>query len=168
MINYNYRFLPFRFNRLSKKVLLTNDIGEFHFLTESDFQNFIDKKWNIGESQIRNLKSKFFCYKENLPKIINSMAVRFRSKNKFLYDFTSLHMFVVTLRCNQKCDYCHASSVSMDAGSKFDMDRETAKSCVDIAFMSPSKNVKIEFQGGEPLLNFPIVQFIVEYTEELK
>jgi len=34
-------------------------------------------------------------------------------------------------------------------------------------FRSPSPNIKIEFQGGEPLLNFQLVQHIVERAEAL-
>jgi sulfatase maturation enzyme AslB (radical SAM superfamily) len=76
-------------------------------------------------------------------------------------------MFVVTLRCNQKCSYCHASSVDDVATTLFDMDSATAKRCVECVFMSPAQNIKIEFQGGEPLLNFEVIRTIVEYAEEL-
>jgi len=76
-------------------------------------------------------------------------------------------MFVVTLRCNQKCTYCHASSQDVAAGTIFDMDAPTARKGVEIAFQSPSPQIKIEFQGGEPLLNFDIVKVIVEHAELL-
>ena len=32
---------------------------------------------------------------------------------------------------------------------------------MDIAFESPAVRIKIEFQGGEPLLNFPLISTIV-------
>ena len=44
------------------------------------------------------------------------------------------------------------------------MDLETAQKSVDIALMSPSKSIKIEFQRGEPLLNYKTVKFIIEYA----
>ena len=74
-------------------------------------------------------------------------------------------MFVVTLRCNHKCNYCHASSKDIDEMT-FDMDMETAKKAVDIALLTPSKSIKIEFQGGEPLLNFELIKYIIEYTSK--
>jgi His-Xaa-Ser system radical SAM maturase HxsB len=46
-----------------------------------------------------------------------------------------------------------------------DMSKATAKKTVDLIFKSPSPAVKIEFQGGEPLQNFTIVKYIVEYAE---
>jgi len=41
------------------------------------------------------------------------------------------------------------------------MNEETARRALDIAFESPSSRIKIEFQGGEPLLNFPLISSIV-------
>jgi His-Xaa-Ser system radical SAM maturase HxsB len=47
------------------------------------------------------------------------------------------------------------------------MQPETATKAVDLVFRSASPCVKIEFQGGEPLLNFQVVRHIVEYAEQL-
>ena len=73
-----------------------------------------------------------------------------------LPDSTGLHIFVVTLRCEHTCRYCQVSRQSA-AKSKFDMTEQTARRALELAFRSPSPQLKIEFQGGEPLLNFPLV-----------
>lgn len=41
------------------------------------------------------------------------------------------------------------------------MTREMADKSLDIVFRSPSPTIKIEFQGGEPLLNFDLIKYIV-------
>ncbi|MBU0471411.1 MAG: His-Xaa-Ser system radical SAM maturase HxsB [Nanoarchaeota archaeon] len=90
------------------------------------------------------------------------------TKNKFQHTQrgTSLHILVPTLRCNQKCIYCHAKS--MDPSKKgYDMTKETAKKVVDFMFQSPAKGITIEYQGGEPTLNMEIVKFIRDYSEEV-
>jgi His-Xaa-Ser system radical SAM maturase HxsB len=46
------------------------------------------------------------------------------------------------------------------------MSRETADRALDLVFRSPAPAIKIEFQGGEPLLNFPLVEHIVLQAEE--
>lgn len=46
------------------------------------------------------------------------------------------------------------------------MDKETAKKAVDIALSSENKTISFEFQGGEPLLNYEIIKYIVEYSQE--
>ena len=42
------------------------------------------------------------------------------------------------------------------------MTEEVADKAIDLMFQSPSDVLKIEFQGGEPLLNFPLIKYIVE------
>ncbi len=163
----SYAFLPFRFLRKNGKVLLVNDIGDYHFLNENVFQSFINKELPTDSKEFLDIESKFMAYRGNLPQIIDILSIRYRTKKRFLYDFTSLHMFVITQRCNQKCVYCHASSIDENAEKKYDMDAVTAKKCVELAFASPSPKIKIEFQGGEPLLNFKTIEVIVGYANEI-
>jgi hypothetical protein len=40
------------------------------------------------------------------------------------------------------------------------MSESDAFAALEIAFMSPSKNIKLEFQGGESLLNFDLMLFL--------
>ncbi len=75
-------------------------------------------------------------------------------------------MFVVTLRCEHTCRYCQVSRQS-SAHSEYDMSEETAAKALRLAFRSPSPHLKIEFQGGEPLLNFPLVQWITREARQL-
>ena len=131
------------------------------------FDRFIKHQLDDHNAAFMDLKAKGMLWNDNLAQTIDLLATKYRSKKQFLYNFTSLHMFVVTLRCNQKCSYCHASSVDEGSESCFDMNFKTARRCVELTFMSPSLNIKIEFQGGEPLLNFEIVKEIVEYAQEL-
>jgi uncharacterized protein len=88
-----------------------------------------------------------------------------RLRKRFLHFGPNLHLLVVTLRCNETCVYCHASRADLDRVDT-DMSRETAEKCVDLALQSTSPSVTIEFQGGEPLVNFPVVQHVVEYARE--
>jgi sulfatase maturation enzyme AslB (radical SAM superfamily) len=51
----------------------------------------------------------------------------------------------------------------MDA-TDCDMDIATAERAVDFAFQSTSPALTLEFQGGEPLANWEVVEHIVEYA----
>lgn len=82
-----------------------------------------------------------------------------------MFHGTSLHIIVVTLRCNYNCIYCQASSRNLKSKG-FDMNKKTAKAVVNTIFQSPNPEITIEFQGGEPLTNWPIVKFIVEEAEK--
>ncbi len=164
-----YRLLPFNFGRRNNRVLLSNDVGDFIFLDDHQFGDFIGYCTGRGRPEYEDLKSRGFLRSSGTPPgpLVEWMATRYRTKKRFLEDFTSLHMFVVTYRCNQKCLYCHASSVPPSAGESYDMTPDTARKLVDLAFRSPSEYLKIEFQGGEPLLNFGAVKAIIERAEEV-
>ena len=45
------------------------------------------------------------------------------------------------------------------------MSEQTAMRGLTVALSAPPKNIKIEFQGGEPLLNFDLIRKIVEEAE---
>ena len=79
---------------------------------------------------------------------------------------TSLHIFVVTTKCNMSCVYCQANNGR--ECPHLMMDREMAQKAVDIALQSPEQYLSFEFQGGEPLINFEMIKFIVEYAQSHK
>ena len=45
------------------------------------------------------------------------------------------------------------------------MSQESAERALELALRSPAKEIKIEFQGGEPLLNFDLISWIIEEAE---
>ena len=96
-----YKFLPFRFRRNGKNVLIVNEVGDYHILPGKTFQRFIEKKLKTDCEDFYDLQSKGMVFTDSPAQIIDWLATRYRTKKKYLYDFTSLHMFVVTLRCNQ-------------------------------------------------------------------
>ena len=46
------------------------------------------------------------------------------------------------------------------------MSEETAHRALDLTFRTPAEAIKIEFQGGEPMLNFPLIKQIVYEAEK--
>ncbi|HSS77990.1 MAG TPA: His-Xaa-Ser system radical SAM maturase HxsB [Thermoanaerobaculia bacterium] len=161
-----YHLLPFRFMRWSAgEVLLVNDVGEFIFLESERFKAFVGHRLRLADPIYLDLKVKHFLLDSpsNVP--IELLATKYRTKKSFLEGFAKLHLFVVTLRCDHSCHYCQVSRVSTSR-SKYDMTRETARRAVDLMFRSPSPALKIEFQGGESLLNFDVIRHVLEYSQE--
>ncbi len=160
----SYIILPFNFMRFKKEhVLLVNMIGEYFYLDRDNFNKMVTYNLDRKSDCYLILKAKHFIVDTLKEPAIDLLSIKYRTKKSFLCDFTSLHMFVITSRCNQRCIYCHASSQDLGK-SNCDMSIETAKKSVDIALMSPSKSIKIEFQGGEPLLNDETVKYVIEYA----
>ena len=161
-----YTILPYRFMRFGKDILLVNEAGEFIFMSENDFVKLRTYQLDIKDEIFLNLEIKHIVADTDPTLPIYLLATKYRTKKSFLNDFTALHIFIITLCCNQKCKYCQANSED-EARTDYDMNTGTAKKCVDMVFKSPSPAIKIEFQGGEPFLNFETVKFVVQYANQL-
>ena len=154
--------LPFKHRQVGQHVLITNTEGNFLLLPPEDFRSFAEGDVPEGSALYTRLSERNFVRgKEDRA----AMAERIRARKGFLSYGPNLHIVVVTLRCNTTCVYCHASRANMDQ-VETDMSKETAEKTVDRILQSTNPNVTIEFQGGEPLVNFPVVQHIIEYALE--
>jgi His-Xaa-Ser system radical SAM maturase HxsB len=163
-----YRLLPFRFMRWPEdQVLLVNDVGEFVFLGADHFADLMAHRLALSCPDYLELKAKHFLLDGPSDVPIELLATKYRTKKAFLEGFTKLHLFVVTLRCDHTCRYCQVSRVTAER-SPFDMSEETASRAIGLMFRSPSPFLKVEFQGGEPLLNFDLIRYIVERIRERK
>ena len=151
-----------RFEKLGNKYLVTNDVGAYVFLKPAEFKNFIEGKLKNKSKLYEELKEKGFIGDDF---DVDKMVDTYHCYNNFLFSGTSLHIIVVTLRCNFKCIYCQASSRPLTE-KQYDMDIKTAKKVVDNIFKSPSNVITIEFQGGEPLVNWAVVKYIVKYARK--
>jgi uncharacterized protein len=159
LLPHGWQLLPMRFHHLdANSVILTNLVGEHVFVTPDDLVAVVDGSC-VDQEVLARLRAAHLIQipGETLPAEL--LAIKLRTKMRGLSDSTGLHIFVVTLRCEHTCRYCQVSRQS-SAKSEFDMTEETARRALELAFRSPSPRLKIEFQGGEPLLNFPLVRWI--------
>lgn len=157
----NYRLLPFRFTNLGTRTLVVNEAGDYLLLEPGVFETFVNKRLRPDDPVFGDLKGKHLLADGDLDVPVRMLATKFRTKKSFLAGFTKLHIFVATLRCEHSCHYCQVSRVSPDR-DRYDMTQETAGRALDVVFRGPAEDVTIEFQGGEPLLNFDVVRFTVE------
>ena len=160
-----YTLLPFRFIRLNaERYVAVNEVGEWQVLNRSDVEGLVRKTLDQTSPLYYSLKSKHFVQDADSNVGLDLLILKARTKRHRVTDFTSLHMFVVTLRCNHSCQYCQVSRQSEDR-SAFDMTVPMADKAIDFVFRSPAPAIKIEFQGGEPLLNFELIKYIVLEAE---
>ncbi|HAF95752.1 MAG: His-Xaa-Ser system radical SAM maturase HxsB [Elusimicrobia bacterium GWF2_52_66] len=154
---------PFYFEAMPPgRFLITNDWGGWSVLDESDFYAFAAGGLGGDHAKYPELAAGGFFLQ---PSDFIGCSEKFNKLHASVFAGTTLHIVVLTIRCNQKCVYCHASAKS--AGEKrYDMGRETARQTVDFIFSSPGKDLIIEFQGGEPFLNWEVLKFAVKYAKE--
>ena len=163
-----YRLLPFRFTALNDcEYVLTNQAGEFIVVERPTLEALVRHQLPaMAGGLYDDLKSKHFLIDQDSSVATDLLALKVRTKLQRLAEFTGLHIFVVSLRCEHSCLYCQVSRQT-DNKLAFDMSIETAEKSLALVFRSPSRGIKIEFQGGEPLLNFPLIRHIVERAEGL-
>lgn len=148
----------FRFRKVGDVILVTNDTGDYEFLTEPEFQRLLAGTLVADSPRLVSLRDKGFL---TGGRGFEESAARLAQRKAFLAVGPYLHVLIVSLRCNQTCVYCHASRRSMGA-VEHDMTSETAARAVEVALQSPAPALTFEFQGGEPLANFPVVKEVVE------
>lgn len=160
-----YIMLPFNFIRLSGKEVLINELGDLLITPIGTTQKIVDHSID-DEELYKSLVANFFISEELLPSLLDIYASRLRLKKSFLDDRTALHIFVLTLRCNQNCVYCQASS--REEGSKHcSMTYKMMEQSVHLMFRSHSPSLTMEFQGGEPSLEPTLIKYGIELAEEI-
>jgi uncharacterized protein len=156
-----YSLLPFRFHRPDANTeLLVNECGEFLFAPVGTVNKIVRRESLEDERLYATLKSKHFIYDNYSSPLLDVLAAKYRSKFEFINGSTKLHIFVVTLRCDHSCHYCQVSRQTADK-DEFDMSEEAAEASLALMFQSPSPHLTLELQGGEPLLAFDRIKFIV-------
>jgi His-Xaa-Ser system radical SAM maturase HxsB len=153
----------FRYRALPKgRVLLTNLEGNFLVVSSDEFRAFAAGTVPHDSDFYARLREGNFLRAHYDVKRASAALAR---RKTFVGYGPNLHMLVVTLRCNETCVYCHASRAPMEA-TQTDMTPAIAEKCVDLALSSRSPGITIEFQGGEPLVNFEVVKHVVEYARK--
>ncbi|MCK8495891.1 His-Xaa-Ser system radical SAM maturase HxsB [Spirosoma sp. RP8] len=164
-----YYLLPFRFHRLDEtRDILVNEVGDYLVVSTGTVEKIVSRQITKKSHYdlYADLLSGFFISEQPIPPLIDILATRYRTKKSFLDQFTSLHIFVISLRCEHTCHYCQVSRVTQDK-AKYDMAERFIDQGIDLMMQSPNDQVTMEFQGGEALLAFDKIVYAIERTKRL-
>jgi len=155
--------MPFRFEPLGRGAVVVNDCGGWLALSAKEFKALKTGGFARDKALSSKLSAAGFI-KERLD--VERLCGDLRGLYRHTFSGPSLHILAVTDRCNHACVYCRAVENSSGGGRAAAgmMSRETAKKSVDMAFSSPSDSIALEFQGGEALLNWPVVRCAIDYA----
>lgn len=84
---------------------------------------------------------------------------RLAAKRATVTGGASLHIIVPTLQCGHSCQYCQVSRSLDDMGHTMSL-ADLDLAC-DAVFLSQSPTLTVEFQGGDPLLRFDLVEHAI-------
>lgn len=94
------------------------------------------------------LKAKHIVCQDIDNNQIALLASRYRTKKAFLENFSQLHIFVLTVRCNNSCVYCQASRKTCQSDqSRYDMSPAVLEKSIELFLSMPSDKLTTGFKG---------------------
>lgn len=160
----DYRLLPFRFRRLPwdpERAFVSSMAGDWLLMGMDDLQRFAAHDLPTDSPLFADLEARHLALAGTDRSSLSPLLSQIRSRKSYILGGPALHIFVVSLRCHHTCSYCQVSRQETTA-AMFDMDGAHAEQAVERLFEWPSQELTIEFQGGEPLLNFGQVMAITQ------
>ncbi len=134
-----------------------------------DFNNFINNEYiNIDSlSELLDL-----CISENLFRSIKPKTLYtpyHTEKLQCMIDSQCEQLILeLTGKCNLRCSYCIYNETYKDNRefNQEDMSIDIAKRAVDYFFDHSADKMAVTFYGGEPLLKFELLKWVIEYSQE--
>jgi His-Xaa-Ser system radical SAM maturase HxsB len=153
-----------RFRRLHwdpSRVFVSSMSGDWLTLQHSDLERVVARTAPASQSLLADMEARHLIARDADRSTLAPLLSQYRARKAYLADGPALHIVVVSLRCHHTCAYCQVSR-QPTAASAFDMSDEVASHVVDRLFEWPSPTLTVEFQGGEPLLHFDRVRWLME------
>jgi len=150
-----YRLLPFCFTHIAGQEILVNEVGDMQIVPKGTVRQIVEKELDCKSELYKTLHANFFVTDTLTHPLFDIYIERLSEKKSFLDDHTALHIFVLTLRCNQNCVYCQALS-QKESSCHVTMSKHTMEKGVELMFKSRSQHLTMEFQGGEPSLEYDL------------
>ncbi len=148
----DFAILPFNTARIRGKYLVSNALGAWDLLELSEFRELNSFRLDRGSPLFARLKERGLIVDETN---LSAGLEDFRRSNGHLFKETFHHIAVVTTRCQGT------------PGHGIDMAPDVAVEVLMALFPGVSRGVTLELKGGEPLLNWAAVQFMVDNARQM-
>ena len=146
--------LPFHSEKISGKYLVASILGDWCILDKKEFCQFHGHRIKENSPLYKKLLLAGMLLTESNQ---DSLIDGYRNLNVSLFTGPYLHIAVVTERCNLKCKYCQTKKAKPS-----DMSIEVASQVLEFLAASKSPWPILEIQGGEPLFNWKVIEFLAK------
>ncbi|PPQ46353.1 radical SAM/SPASM domain-containing protein [Paenibacillus peoriae] len=172
-------FHPYKLFEVNSKTYFYNVVTNAIFEIDSLIIDILHSKGKIEENvvqelskhyelpqvreAIQNMKEAYIITTDTNIAEVEKIGVLDNSQKVF--KLSSLTLFMVQ-ECNLRCTYCYGEEGEYNQKGK--MTSEIAQTAVDFLIKQSGEleRLNITFFGGEPLLNFPLIQETVQYVHE--
>ncbi|MET4580279.1 His-Xaa-Ser system radical SAM maturase HxsB [Ottowia thiooxydans] len=157
-MGYAAQTQPFRSRLLADGfVVATARTGDHAFFSLEEFEQFCQSPATLPLRRQAELRSRFLMGEGTLSVGMRRLAnSRISAKRETVSSGPSLHIIVPTLQCAHSCRYCQVSRSLHDQG--YAMSPSDIDAACDSIFESTSPTLTVEFQGGDPLLRFDLIE----------
>lgn len=167
---FTYRGVHIVYDGLSTTLMTVDDVA-FEVVKrfdDSDLQDIVaELRGRFPEDNVREAYAEIATLVEEGALFCNEVAfaaTRSESLPTLLLSGICLH---VAHDCNMRCSYCFAGS-GLYGGKPAMMTKDTARAALDYLFAHAglAAHVYVDFFGGEPTLNMPVVRDAIMYGNE--
>lgn len=136
-------------------------VGEVTFLDTTMLERLRSAPERLCPDLRRQLKAKHFLSSSApTPGLDRLYASRLAEKAATAVGPPTLHILVPTLQCAHSCQYCQVSRALDSTG--FSMSQDQLLASCDTIMSSAAALLTVEFQGGDPLNRFDLVELAIE------
>lgn len=163
-------------------ILIDNFTLNIFLLNESSFKVLREMKNGCtrNELEIKFGKNKVNKTLSNINELIEKKAIYILPENKFTDNQAVIKkikpvqpklvegIFMIAQDCNMRCKYCYGDSGQF--GNSSVMNKEMAKRFF-LLFLKSVQSAscqKVKVMGGEPLLNFKTIKYIIDLWDEIQ
>lgn len=151
--------LPLRIRALGGgTALFVNDAGRFFAGSEGFLDRLMSDSLEASDGSFLAAEGHAVRDGDRLGEIAHRRAVAGRWTRPGPLDYLIL---VPTLRCNLSCTYCQVSRAPVDR-SGFDWSEATLAAVLSRIDALETRQIKIEFQGGEPMLRPDLITAVMD------
>lgn len=134
--------------------------GDYAFLTNDTAEQLEKEPFTLPVDVTAELQSRFLLKSSRAGRgTARLLRSRQDAKRATVSAGPSLHIIVPTLQCAHSCQYCQVSRSLDDTGHTITL--ADLDSACDTIFLSPAPALTVEFQGGDPLLRFDLVEHAI-------
>lgn len=146
---------PLRFREIQDDILFADEAGGWFYSNRS----FLDRYAldGLSDQDRRFLLRNGSAFEREGDLSYSSFLRRWSGRHASRSPSINYVILVPTLRCNLSCDYCQVSRAALNAKG-YDWSDETLEQTITFLDGLPTETIKIEFQGGEPLLRIDILE----------
>lgn len=167
------KFSPFKLFEFERNQYIFRIYDNKLFQIDEKTRKFLNQEGNTIEQAFENM-NQLFTMEECIYLIQNMISLNFliTSEEAVFYvnsqkekeGLSSVTLMVIQ-ECNMKCSYCYG-----EGGEYFNKGRmsiDTAIQSIDFLIENSTEDeLLVAFFGGEPLMNFSLIQSVVDYCNE--